>query len=175
MEAVSVILKADRFHWHILTLVHAHVSVHAHMWPTGLQTMPCVLGFCVCNLLPVNVMLLYMLDSCSFNKTSCVEAAFSRCSSSMISGWLANLQPFCLSSATSLRIMSESIDGWIKSLWCIVKITGCKFNLCIESLNVICKIWIWSNTIDLTVFNIDWRAPSHTFVTFKHVIHHPNC
>lgn len=91
------------------------VSVHAHMWPTGLQAVLCVLGFGVCNLLPVNVMLLYMLDSCSFSRTSCVEAAFSRCSSSMISGWLASLQPFCLSSATSLRIMSESIDGWMKS------------------------------------------------------------
>lgn len=53
-----------------------------------------------------------MLDSCSLSRTSCVEAAFSRCSSSMISGWLASLQPFCLSRAISLRIISVGQHIW---------------------------------------------------------------
>lgn len=118
------------------------VSVHAHMWPPGLQIVLCVLGFCVCNLLPVNVMLLYMLDSCSFSRTSCVEAAFSRWSSSMISGWLASLQPFCLSSATSLRIMSERIDGWMDEIIMMrcEKLQDANFNLWTESLNAIRKV-----------------------------------
>lgn len=49
-----------------------------------------------------------MFENCSFNKTKCIWAAFSLCSSNIMSGCWAILQPFCLSRAMSLRTMSTA-------------------------------------------------------------------